>query len=115
MAESSPRGAARDTVRPIARPRHKWLPPQPGQYTFTALAKHLRCSHATLRRHCAALGIDVHPGRRNDRYPSGRLQRKRYKRHLRFLTQSEATRLMLRHYELKGQRVQKAAETAKEP
>lgn len=98
-----------------SRPKHQWVKPDgsPQRYcSFTQLAKHLKISHKQLRAHCTALAIYLQPGKRNDRYPSGRLQRKRYKRHLRFLTQSETTRILVRHYELVGARIQRRKEPA---
>lgn len=91
---------------PGSRPKHQHVPAGPKQYTFSRLAKYLGCSHKRLRALCGQLGIELTPGKRNDRYPAtGRLQRKVYKRHLRFLTHSEATRIILLHRERQGQRI----------
>lgn len=95
-----------------ARPKHQWVPPTADQHRFSDLAKHLKCSHKTLRSHCTALSIDLKPPKRRERYPSGRLIRKQYKRHLRFLSTSEVTRIMVRHYELQGRRVQRQKDPA---
>lgn len=91
---------------PGSRPKHKPLPPGPRQYRFTDLRAYLRCSSRRLRRVCADLGIELTTGKRNDRYPAtGRLQRKSYKRRLRFLTHSEVTRILVRFRELQGSRI----------
>ena len=79
---------------------------------FTYLARYLRCSHATLRRLCAELGIELKLGYRNYRREDGHKRTYRCRRKLRFLTKSETTRLVLRHREKRGQRELKRAAKA---
>jgi hypothetical protein len=84
---------------------HHRIRPKPGYHNFTQLAKHLKCSHARLRKLCATLGIELTTYHRRDAAVN-----KRYKRHLRFLTDREVQRIVLLLREQQGKRALKRAE-----
>lgn len=84
-------------LSPGERSYDKVLKPPSGQYTVTSLAVFLRISTECVRRHCAALGIEV--GRFVRSEPT---VQKTYKAKYRWLTAEEAEQIIARHRAIMG-------------
>lgn len=81
----------------------KMIKPKNGEYTLQSLRYFLGIAESsTLHAHCKALGIELTPYVRKDKYVS-----KVYKGRYRFLTEEEAGRIIERHRMLQGRRLER--------